>query len=86
MASIGKLKYPYPNVDAFSGTLLQHYGLLLNNLGLTEYEFYTVCFGVSRAIGCLSNGIWARAFDLPMERPGSIDLNYIEKFRNENVK
>ncbi len=28
MKSIGKVKNPYPNVDAFSGVLLHHYGNL----------------------------------------------------------
>ena len=42
----GKTKNPFPNVDAHSGVLLQHYGL-------TEANYYTVLFGVSRAIGVL---------------------------------
>lgn len=41
---------------------------------MNEYDFYTVVFGVSRALGCMSNGIWARVFGLPIERPNSIDL------------
>jgi len=48
-----------------------------NYLGMTESDFYTVVFGVSRSLGCLSNGIWARIFGLPIERPNSIDLDYI---------
>jgi citrate synthase len=68
-------------VDAFSGALLQHYGKYFLILGLKEYDFYTVVFGVSRAIGCLSNGIWARIYGLPIERPNSIDLNYIERLK-----
>jgi citrate synthase len=40
----GKTKNPWPNVDAHSGVLLQHYGL-------TEEKYYTVLFGVSRALG-----------------------------------
>lgn len=46
---------------------------------MVEYDFYTVVFGVSRALGCLSNGIWARAFGLPIERPNSIDIAGIER-------
>ena len=41
------MKNPWPNVDAHSGVLLQYYGI-------TEMNFYTVLFGVSRAIGVLS--------------------------------
>lgn len=60
----GKAKNPWPNVDAHSGVLLQHYGM-------TEMSFYTVLFGVSRALGCLSQLIWARGMGLPLERPKS---------------
>lgn len=57
----GKTKNPWPNVDAHSGVLLQYYGF-------KEQEFYTVLFGVSRAIGALSGLIWDRALMLPLER------------------
>lgn len=60
----GKAKNPWPNVDAHSGVLLQYYGM-------KEMNFYTVLFGVSRALGCLSQLIWARAMGLPLERPKS---------------
>jgi len=60
----GKAKNPWPNVDAHSGVLLQHYGM-------TEMSYYTVLFGVSRAMGCLSQLIWSRAMGLPLERPKS---------------
>lgn len=42
-----QVKNPWPNVDAHSGVLLQYYGI-------KEENFYTVLFGVSRAIGVLS--------------------------------
>eukprot|EP01134_Creolimax_fragrantissima_P007979 CFRG7979T1 len=61
----GKAKNPWPNVDAHSGVLLQHYGL-------TEMNFYTVLFGVSRAIGVLPSLVWSRAMGLPLERPKSM--------------
>ena len=44
---IGKTKNPYPNVDSHSGVLLWHYGF-------KDYSYYTVLFGVSRAMGALS--------------------------------
>lgn len=40
----GKVKNPWPNVDAHSGVLLQYYNL-------KEMNYYTVLFGVSRALG-----------------------------------
>lgn len=61
----GKAKNPWPNVDAHSGVLLQYYGM-------TEMQYYTVLFGVSRALGCLSQMIWSRALGLPLERPKSL--------------
>ncbi|KAG9554264.1 hypothetical protein KCV04_g19740, partial [Aureobasidium melanogenum] len=60
----GKTKNPYPNVDAHSGVLLQYYGL-------TEQNFYTVLFGVSRALGVLPQLIIDRAVGAPIERPKS---------------
>jgi len=50
---LGKVKNPYPNVDAHSGVLLYHYGL-------KEMNFYTVLFGVSRALGVLPQLVWDR--------------------------
>jgi citrate synthase len=68
----GKAKNPWPNVDAHSGCLLLHYGI-------KEYDFYTVFFGVSRAIGVLASLIWDRALGLPIERPKTITTDWIEE-------
>ncbi|KAJ6547492.1 citrate synthase [Mycena capillaripes] len=54
----GKTKNPYPNVDATSGCVLYHYGL-------TEFKYYTVIFGVSRALGALTQLVWARGWSNP---------------------
>ncbi len=72
LESTGKIKNPSPNVDAHSGALLLHYGL-------KEYEFYTVLFGVSRALGVMASLIWDRALGHPLERPGSITTEGIKK-------
>lgn len=40
--------------------------------GFREMSFYTVTFGVSRAMGVLASLIWDRALCLPIERPKSI--------------
>lgn len=61
----GKAKNPWPNVDAHSGVLLQYYGM-------KEMKYYTVLFGVSRALGVLSQLIWSRALGFPLERPKSM--------------
>ena len=69
-------------MDAHSGCLLYHYGI-------KEFDYYTVVFAVSRALGCMSNLVWSRAFGLPIERPGSVTMNWItEKYSEEskNIK
>ena len=71
LQSMGKIKNPWPNVDAHSGALLVHYGLV-------EYEFYTVLFGVSRALGVLASLCWDRALGFPLERPKSVTTALVE--------
>ena len=68
----GKAKNPWPNVDAHSGVIQWHYGV-------KEYDFYTVMFGVSRAIGVLSNLVWDRAIGQALERPKSLTTDMLEK-------
>jgi len=69
----GKTKNPWPNVDAHSGVLLVHYGM-------TEESYYTVLFGVSRALGVLSNLVWTRALGFPLERPKSVTTDWVMKW------
>ena len=73
LKSLGKVKNPWPNVDAHSGALLVHYGLI-------EYEFYTVLFGVSRALGVLASLIWDRALQMPLERPKSVTTDQVKRW------
>ncbi|KAJ1674116.1 citrate (Si)-synthase, partial [Spiromyces aspiralis] len=73
----GKVKNPWPNVDAHSGVLLRHYGLV-------EQDFYTVLFGVSRAFGVLGQLIWDRVYGLPIERPKSLTTESIKKMFSKN--
>jgi len=68
----GKIKNPWPNVDAHSGALLMHFGMV-------EFDFYTVLFGVSRALGVLASLIWDRALGHPIERPSSITTEGLKK-------
>lgn len=69
---LGKVKNPWPNVDAHSGVLLQYYGL-------KEMNYYTVLFGVSRALGVLASLVWDRALGLPIERPKSFSTDALMK-------
>jgi citrate synthase len=73
LSSTGKIKNPWPNVDAHSGALLVHYGM-------KEYSYYTVLFGVSRALGVLAATCWSRALGLPLERPKSVTTQWIKEF------
>ncbi|XP_015115238.1 probable citrate synthase 2, mitochondrial [Diachasma alloeum] len=68
----GKVKNPWPNVDAHSGVLLQYYGM-------KEMNYYTVLFGVSRALGVLASLVWDRALGLPIERPKSLSTDLLMK-------
>ncbi len=72
LQSTGKIKNPWPNVDAHSGSLLIHFGIV-------EYDFYTVLFGVSRALGVLASLIWDRVLNFPIERPGSTTTATLKK-------
>jgi len=68
----GKAKNPWPNVDAQSGVIQWHYGLV-------QYDYYTVLFSIGRALGVLSNIIWDRALGYPIERPKSITTDMLEQ-------
>lgn len=72
LLKLGKVKNPWPNVDAHSGVLLQHYGM-------HEMNYYTVLFGVSRALGTLASLVWDRALGLPLERPKSMSTDGLMK-------
>ncbi|XP_015366167.1 PREDICTED: probable citrate synthase 2, mitochondrial isoform X2 [Diuraphis noxia] len=69
---LGKVKNPWPNVDAHSGVLLQYYGL-------KEMNYYTVLFGVSRALGVLASLVWDRGLGLPIERPKSFSTEKMKE-------
>lgn len=67
----GKAKNPWPNVDAQSGVIQWYYGL-------KEYDFYTVLFGIGRALGVCANIIWDRGLGYPIERPKSVTTAMLE--------
>lgn len=73
LSGLGKVKNPWPNVDAHSGALLVYYGM-------DQYSFYTVLFGVSRALGVLAALCWARALGLPLERPKSVTTQWLKNY------
>jgi citrate synthase len=59
-------------VDAQSGVIQWYYGL-------TEWDFYTVLFGIGRALGVLTNITWDRALGYPIERPKSVTTDMLEE-------
>lgn len=67
----GKTKNPWPNVDAQSGVIQWHYGV-------KEWDFYTVLFGVGRALGCMANITWDRGLGYAIERPKSVTTDMLE--------
>jgi len=75
LEATGKVKNPWPNVDALSGTCMQYYGL-------TQEDYYTVVFAVSRSLGCMSSMVWSRLMGLPIERPKSVTIDWL----TEHVK
>jgi len=77
LKGLGKVKNPWPNVDAHSGAILVHYGL-------NEYSFYTVLFGVSRALGVMAALCWSRALGMPLERPKSVTSEWVKNYINTN--
>jgi citrate synthase len=74
----GKAKDPAPNVDAVSGVLQYYYGV-------REFQFYTVLFGVGRALGVTANYVWSRALAMPLERPKSLTTEMLEAAAAKSV-
>jgi citrate synthase len=72
----GKTKNPWPNVDAQSGVIQWYFGL-------KEWDFYTVLFGVGRALGCMANITWDRGLGYAIERPKSVTTAMLEKWAAE---
>lgn len=72
LQTIQKIKDPWPNVDSISGSLLHAFGV-------TQSQYYTVMFGVSRALGMTSQLVMSRAWGEPIERPKSVTFDDLKK-------
>jgi citrate synthase len=77
LQSLGKVANPWPNVDAITGVLQYHYGI-------TQFDYYILLFGISRALGVTANAIWARALELPIERPKSVTTQMLEQMAQKS--
>jgi citrate synthase len=71
LSQFGKVKNPWPNVDAVNGTTQYYYGI-------KGFDFYTVLFGISRMLGLTAHVVWARALGKPIERPKSLTTSMLE--------
>lgn len=76
LKATGKVKNPWPNVDALTGVLFNHFGL-------THSSFYTVLFGLSRLMGFTCHIVWARAVNKPIERPKALTTRILEAMVSE---
>ncbi len=72
LSQFGKVKNPWPNVDAINGTTQYYYGI-------KGFDFYTVLFGMSRMLGLTAHIVWARALGKPIERPKSLTTHMLEQ-------
>ena len=72
LKQVQKIKDPWPNVDAASGSLLYHFGL-------TEFSYYTVLFSVSRVLGMASQLVISRGWGEPIERPKSMPTKWFKE-------
>jgi citrate synthase len=75
LKKLDKVKNPWPNVDAATGSLLYHYGL-------KEFSYYTVIFAVSRSLGLTAQAVLNRAMLKPLIRPKSVTTEDIKELIN----
>ncbi len=71
LMATGKVKNPWPNVDGLNGVLQNHFGV-------SQSDFYTVLFGLSRILGFTCHVVWARALGKPIERPKALTTRALE--------
>ena len=72
LKKVEKIKNPWPNVDAASGSLLYYYGL-------KEFSYYTVVFAVSRSLGLTAQAVINRAMLFPIIRPKSVTTRFVKE-------
>ena len=76
LKKLDKVKNPWPNVDAATGSLLYHYGL-------KEFSYYTVMFAVSRSLGLTAQAVVNRAMLKPLIRPKSVTTDDVKLLINK---
>ena len=68
----GKVKNPWPNVDAINGALFHHFGI-------TQAPYYTVFFAVGLSLGISAQYVLNRALGTPIMRPRSVTTAWIRE-------
>jgi len=77
LQTIAKIKDPWPNIDAISGSIIYHYGL-------TEFSYYTVIFALSRGIGLAAQAVVNRGLGFPIVRPKSVTTTWLKDYLSKN--
>lgn len=68
----GKVKMPYPNVDAISGVLLSHFGV-------RDPGFLTVMFSTAQSVGLCAQLVLRHALMTPIIRPRSVTTAWLRQ-------
>ncbi len=77
LQTIAKIKDPWPNIDAISGSLIYYYGI-------KEFSYYTVIFALSRGIGLAAQAVVNRGLQFPIVRPKSVTTPWLKDFLSKN--
>ena len=77
LQTIAKIKDPWPNIDAISGSIIYHYGI-------KEFSYYTVIFAMSRGIGLAAQAVVNRGLQFPIVRPKSVTTPWLKDFLSKN--
>ena len=77
LQTIHKIKDPWPNIDAISGSIIYHYGI-------KEFSFYTVLFAMARGIGVAAQAVINRAMQYPIVRPKSVTTEWLKDYLSKN--
>ncbi|MFA6979042.1 MAG: citrate (Si)-synthase [Ignavibacteriaceae bacterium] len=77
LQTIAKIKDPWPNIDAISGSIIYHYGI-------KEFSYYTVIFALSRGIGLAAQAVVNRGLQYPIVRPKSVTTPWLKDFLSKN--
>ena len=64
---------------SLTSLLITYFYILFQYYGMKEMNYYTVLFGVSRALGVTASLVWDRALGLPLERPKSMSTAGLKK-------